>query len=221
MMTPAFATFLARTPARSAMHWLHQLGGPGLVLVGILDASFIPMPGSVDVFTIALAAGNRPWWWYYAIMATVGAVAGAYFTYRIGQKGGKEALEKRFPKPKLEKVYKKFERGGFGTLFVAALMPPPVPLVPFVVAAGALEYPSRKFLTAIGSGRAIRYFLLAYLASIYGREIIGWTRKYYQPILWTFVGLVVMGGIAAAIYFWRRKQQSKKQQVAFRNDLAA
>ena len=199
------------------MHWLHQLGGPGLVLVGILDASFVPIPGSVDVFTIVLAARNRGLWWYYAIMATVGAVVGAYFTYRIGQKGGREALEKKFPKEKLEKVYKKFERGGFGTLFIAALMPPPVPLVPFVVAAGALEYPPRKFLTALGSGRAIRYFLVAFLASIYGREIIGATRKYYEPILWTFVGLVVVGGIAVAVYFWRRKQKSREQQPGIRN----
>ena len=203
------------------MHWLHQLGGPGLVLVGILDASFVPIPGSVDVFTIVLAARNRPWWWYYAIMATVGAVVGAYFTYRLGQKGGREALEKKFPKEKLEKVYKKFERGGFGTLFIAALMPPPVPLVPFVVAAGALEYPPKKFLTALGSGRAIRYFLVAFLASIYGREIIGWTRKYYEPILWTFVALVAVGGIGAAIYFWRRKQKSKKEHLPVGNNVAA
>ena len=203
------------------MHWLHQLGGPGLVLVGILDASFVPIPGSVDVFTIVLAARNRQWWWYYAIMATVGAVVGAYFTYRLGQKGGREALEKKFPKEKLEKVYNKFERGGFGTLFIAALMPPPVPLVPFVVAAGALEYPPKKFITALGSGRAIRYFLVAFLASIYGREIIGWTRNYYEPILWAFVGLVVLGGVGAAIYFWRRKQKSKKEHLPVGNNAAA
>lgn len=199
------------------MHWLHSLGGPGLVLVGILDASFIPMPGSVDVFTVVLAARNREWWWYYAIMATVGAVAGAYFTYRIGQKGGRQALEKRFPKEKLEKVYKKFERGRFGTLFVAALMPPPVPLVPFVVAAGALGCPPKKFLTALTSGRAIRYFLIAFLASIYGRQIIGWAKQYYQPILWTFVGLVVVGAIAALIWIRKHKQQSRRQQTAVRD----
>lgn len=203
------------------MHWLHQLGGPGLVLVGILDASFVPIPGSVDVFTIVLAARNRHLWWYYAIMATVGAVIGAYLTYRLGKKGGKEALEKKFPKQKLEKVYKKFERGGFGTLFIAALMPPPVPLVPFVVAAGALEYPPKKFLMALGSGRALRYFLVAFLASIYGSEIIGWAKQYYEPILWAFVGLVVVGGIGAAIYFWRRKQKAKKEQPGMRDNVAA
>lgn len=205
--------------AFSPWNWLLRLGPFGLILIGIVDASFVPLPGSIDVFTIFLAAGKRELWWLYAIAATVGAVLGGYFTYKIGKKGGKEALEKKFPKQKLEKVYKKFEKGGFGTIFVAALLPPPIPMVPFVLAAGALEYPTRKFLSSLTCGRAVRYFTVAFLAKIYGQQIIGWARQYYQPILWTVVGLAVLGAIGGLIFYFRKKKGQRGAKI--QHDAAA
>ena len=48
--------------ANPIWNWLHRLGGPGLILLGIADNSLIPLPGSVDVFTILLSAHRREWW---------------------------------------------------------------------------------------------------------------------------------------------------------------
>ena len=101
--------------------WLERLGGIGLVLLGLADNSVVPMPGSMDALTIVLSAHQRGWWPYYAIMATIGGVVGAYVTYALGRKSGKEALEKKIPKSKAEKIYKKFEKGGFLALFVGAV----------------------------------------------------------------------------------------------------
>ena len=53
--------------------WLERLGGLGLILLGILDNSPVPVPGSMDALTIILAAHQKAWWPYYAAMATVGA----------------------------------------------------------------------------------------------------------------------------------------------------
>jgi hypothetical protein len=39
----------------------------------------------------------------------------------------------------LEKVYKIFGRWGFGAIAVAALLPPPVPLVPILFVSGAMQ----------------------------------------------------------------------------------
>ena len=44
---------------------LRHLGGFGLVILGVADNSVIPLPGSMDVLTIWLAASNRHLWWYY------------------------------------------------------------------------------------------------------------------------------------------------------------
>ncbi len=84
--------------AVSVWTWLRHLGGVGLVLLGLADNSVVPLPGSMDVLTIYLAARHRQLWWYYALMATVGAVIGGYITYGLARKGGKEAFERKLSK---------------------------------------------------------------------------------------------------------------------------
>jgi membrane protein DedA with SNARE-associated domain len=194
--------------------WVHRLGGPGLILIGLVDNSVIPIPGGMDVFLIVLSAHRRELWFYYAIMATLGALFGGYVTYRLAKRGGKEALEKKFGKRRLEKVYKGFEKRGFSTVAIGALLPPPFPIVPVLMTAGALKYPTRKFLAALGVGRAIRFFALAFLSRLYGTAIIGWVSRYYKPLLYALIGLAVLGGIAALFYFKRyRPQQQRKQRA--------
>jgi len=197
----------------SALGWFRRFGGLGLVVVGIADGSLIPMPGSVDVLTIILAASQRDWWPYYAAMATAGSVAGGYLTYRLGRKGGKEGLEKRFSRKRFEQVQRAFAKGGFGAIFVPALLPPPVPMVPFVLAAGAANYSRNKFLLALALGRSIRYTALTLLASIYGRHILRFIREYRQPVLWSFIALVVLASLwGAGYYFWRKRHSSSDRQ---------
>jgi membrane protein YqaA with SNARE-associated domain len=61
---------------KSALRWLIHLGGPSLILLGLVDNSVVPLPGSTDVVTILLAAHHPTVWLYYAIMATAGALLG-------------------------------------------------------------------------------------------------------------------------------------------------
>ncbi|HWG87633.1 MAG TPA: VTT domain-containing protein [Candidatus Acidoferrales bacterium] len=193
----------------SLWSWLERLGGVGLVLLGLIDNSPIPVPGSMDALLIILAAHQKGWWWYYAIMATIGGIVGAYAGFVLGRKEGKEALEKKISRQRAEKVYKKFDKGGFWTLFIGALLPPPVPFSPFPIAAGALNYPRRNLVLAVGSARGIRYFGLAFLARSYSREIFGFFHNYYKPVFWTLIGLAVAGAIAALIWIWKRKSEGK------------
>jgi len=200
----------------SALGWFRRFGGLGLIAVGIADASLIPMPGSVDVLTIVLAASNRDWWPYYAALATVGAVSGGYLTYRLGRKGGQAGLEKRLSHERFEQVRHAFAKGGFGAIFVPALLPPPVPMVPFLLAAGAAKYPCKKFLLALTLGRAIRYTVIALLASIYGRQILRFIRRYQQPVLWSFIALVILASFWGIGYYLWSKRTSKKHQAQTR-----
>lgn len=184
-----------------------RLGGPGLVLLGIVDASFIPTPGSMDALTIVLAAAHASWWPYYALMATIGAVVGAWLMFRIGRKGGKEGLEKRFGKRKMQKVYDRVEKYGFAAVFISAILPPPIPTVPFVLAAGALKYSRAKFVGAFTLGRVLRYGIEAYAASIYGKQILGFLTRYQKPLLWIFIAMTVAGALAG-LFFWLRRKHS-------------
>ncbi|HXA86637.1 MAG TPA: VTT domain-containing protein [Candidatus Dormibacteraeota bacterium] len=189
--------------------WLERLGGLGLVLLGLADNSVVPMPGSMDALTIVLSAHQKSLWPYYAIMATIGGIVGAYVTYGLGFKSGEHALEKKVSKKQADRIYKLFKRYGFWSLFVPALLPPPVPYSPFLIVAGALKYPKRYFLVAVGLARAIRYGLLAWLGSMYSKQIFGFFQHYYRPMLWTVVALSVIGGTAALYWTWKRKREGK------------
>ena len=89
-METHFANLILTIQAtKRVSHWIFHLGAFGLIPLGVLDASVIPLPGSMDVLTIVLAAKQPDWWIYYALMATVGSVTGNYLTYRLARKGGK------------------------------------------------------------------------------------------------------------------------------------
>jgi membrane protein YqaA with SNARE-associated domain len=193
---------------KSALRWLIHLGGPGLILLGLADNSLIPMPGSTDVATILLAAHHPNLWIYFAIMATAGAVLGGYLTYRMARKGGKETLEKRFSKKKTDKVYAIFERWGFASVAIPALLPPPFPIVPMLLAAGAMQYPTRKFLTALAVGRGIRFIILGYLGAHYGRHIVKFFAQYYWPIFIVLIAFSVLGGLYGLFEYKRRQKSS-------------
>jgi membrane protein YqaA with SNARE-associated domain len=188
--------------------WLRHLGGLGLILLGLADNSVVPLPGSMDVLTILLAARHHDLWWYYAFMATVGAVIGGYITYYLARKGGKEAFERKLSKSRADKISEKFERWGFFAVAVPALLPPPFPLVPFLLAAGAMQYSRRKFVAALALGRGIRYTIVAGLGAVYGRHIVRFFSRYYKPALFTLIGLAVIAGVFSLVQYYRYKSRT-------------
>jgi membrane protein YqaA with SNARE-associated domain len=185
---------------------LRRMGGPGLVLLGIADNSIIPLTGSMDVLTIWLAARHHEPWPYYALMATLGAVIGGYITYALARKGGKETMERKLSKRRATQVSRTFERWGFAAVAVPALMPPPFPFVPFLVAAGAMQYSPKKFLAALTLGRGVRYTIAAGLGFHYGSHILRFFSKYYKPSLAILIGLALVGAVLSLIQYLRMKK---------------
>jgi membrane protein YqaA with SNARE-associated domain len=163
----------------------------------------------VDVLTIWLAAHHREPWPYYALMATIGAVLGGYITYALARKGGKETLERKMSKRTAAKVHKGFERWGFYAVAVPAILPPPFPIVPFLLAAGAMQYSRRKFLAALTLGRTIRFTILASLGAKYGSHIVRFFAQYYKPALAILIGLAVLGGIMSLVSYYRNRVPKK------------
>ena len=206
LLAHALITTLHLQGTRSLIAWARRVGGPGLIVLGVVDNSALPVPGSVDAMTIVLAASEKTWWPYYALMATAGAVLGGYITYRLARREGKAILEKRVSRSKAQKVYSTFEKWGFGAVVIPALLPPPLPMFPFLLAAGALQYSRGKFITALAIGRGVRYMLLAFLAARYGRQILRWMVEYRE--------IVLLFGIAAAVtaslYVLARYKRSKR-----------
>jgi len=202
--------------AESLWRWIHRLGGPGLILLGLADNTpFISAPaGSMDVFVIVLSAHRHEWWAYYAFMATVGEVLGGYVAFRLAEKGGRKTLEKRIGQPRAEKMYKHFEKRGGVTVFTGSLLPPPFPFTSVLMAAGIMQYPRKRFLSALAAGRGIRFSAVAYFGRIYGQQMIDFVSRHYRPMMYLLIALAVTAGIGAVAYFawYRPKVQHEERE---------
>ncbi|HEY2858995.1 MAG TPA: VTT domain-containing protein [Terracidiphilus sp.] len=212
----------ASAPKRNGsgtLHWVASLGAPGVFGVSFVDASIVPLaiPGSTDLLLLWLiAGGGNPF--LLVGFAVAGTLAGGLTTWRIGKKGGQAAIKRYVPPRWQGRVHGWSQRHPFLALFLPAILPPPIPLAPFLLAAGALGSSWKRFATLFGAGRVVRYGLIAWLAVAYGRGIIHlWSaalERWSGFILWTFFGLTA-AGVAFSVWNLRHKGQKLSQNVAF------
>lgn len=178
--------------------WAIHLGVAGLFLTSVLDASVIPLPvpGTTDLLLLWLGSHNgNPW--LLASSAIVGSLIGGYTTWNIGKRGGEAALKRWVPARILKRIVGWVKRNPSLAVFLPAILPPPIPLSPFLLAAGALGVARKPFLLAFGAARILRYSFVAWLAVVYGRRIVhlwaGTLEKWSTPLLWIFAAVVVSG----------------------------
>jgi membrane protein YqaA with SNARE-associated domain len=181
-----------------APRWLTHLGALGLFSVAVIDSSVIPLPlpGSTDLLLLWLVAhSSDPW--LLAPCAIAGSILGGYTTWHIGRKGGEKALRHYVPARLLSRIVIWVERHPVLAVFVPALLPPPIPLLPFALASGALGVSRNRFLAVYGAARTLRYTFIAWLGVTYGRKIVrlwsGTLQTWSTPLLCVFVGLLVAG----------------------------
>jgi membrane protein DedA with SNARE-associated domain len=97
------------------------------------------------------------------------------------------------------------------TVFAGSMLPPPFPFTSVLMAAGALQYPHKRFLLALTAGRVLRFFSVAYLSGVYGRRMIDFFSRRYQTMPYALIALAVTAGIGALVYFkWRRSTARNK-----------
>ena len=197
---------------------LRHLGGLGVFLVAIVDSSPLPTFGGTDILTAVLAARHAEPWYYYATLATVGSVIGAYITFRAAHLAGSAYLQKKFGKPRVATFLEYFEHWGTAGLAVSTAVPFPFPTSALFAAAGVLKYPRRKFLLVVSLCRAARYALIALVAFHYGRHFIRVLRHPGQYIGWfVVIVLAVMGLVATAILVHRRLQPANQALASSRS----
>lgn len=181
-----------------APRWLTHFGAVGLFSVAVVDSSVIPLPlpGSTDLLLLWLVAySGDPW--LLAPCAIAGSILGGYTTWDIGRRGGEAVLRHYVPAPLLSRVVRWVNCHRILAVFLPALLPPPIPLLPFALAAGALGVSRGRFLVIYGAARTVRYSLIAWLGVTYGRHAIriwsGTLQKWSTPLICVFVSLLVAG----------------------------
>lgn len=195
-----------------ALFFAH-LGGFGLLLLGILDSSFLFMPLGNDLLVVALTAQHHNRMPYYAAMAVAGSVIGCFLTDLVCRAGGEKGLQK-FSGRTIEYVKRKVKKKAGWALALACVLPPPFPFTPFIIVMSALQYPRARMLSIVAAGRAVRFAAEGALAIVYGRHILHLAQN---PALQdVIIGLVVLSmiGSVASIYSWFRRARTKEKAEA-------
>lgn len=194
---------------RSFAVFFYTLGGFGLLLLGVLDSSFLFLPLGNDLLVVALTAAHHERMFWYVAMAAAGSVAGVDFTRWVSAKSGEKSLEATHKTRQVAYVEKKVkERGGIA-LAIASLMPPPFPFTPFIIVAAALQYPRKRMLAIVGACRALRFTIDGVLALIFGRQIIRIARAPRFQVFIIVLVIVSIAGSAFSIYGWIRKSRTR------------
>ena len=191
-----------------------KLGGFGLLILGILDSSFLVAPLGNDLLVIAMTARSHSTgrMLYFALMSSAGSVLGVVLIDLLVRRLGEAGLEKYLPRKRIEYIRKKVSKNAVWALALASLAPPPFPFTPFVIATSALQYPRKKMFTAVGFFRMVRFTSLGVLALLFGRKILRW---FSNPVVEAFfIGLVVVAvlGSVVSLYGWIKR--SRQPQAA-------
>jgi membrane protein YqaA with SNARE-associated domain len=208
----ALAASAPAHPHSALIRTLLSFGIAGVFFISIVDSSFVPLPipGITDIMIVVLAAQHANLFLLIAA-GTAGSYLGGLFSYKVGHAGGMAFLENHVPKRIFSRVCRWMESHAILAIALPAMLPPPMPLSPFVLAAGALNMPRNKFLTTFTISRLLRHSFAAWLGIHYGPSILHlwnrFSRKWGVPILIALWSIIL---ISAAFAFYRLWKTSRR-----------
>ena len=182
-----------------------SLGGPGLFIIAFLDSSFLSFPEVCDALIVLLTVQHEQRMLFYALVTTLGSIAGCYALYTVGRKGGEAFLRRRFKARHVDRAMDIFRRYGMLAIIVPSLLPPPMPFKIFVLAAGVARVGRMEFLLAVAIGRGIRYFGEGFLALWYGDQAISFLQENAHTVGLGLGIAVLVGG--AGFIWWKKRGQ--------------
>jgi membrane protein YqaA with SNARE-associated domain len=213
---PGLAAMILAAPhhRNPFLHFLLRFGVVGIFLVSIVDSSFIPLPvpGVTDIMVLVLAAQHTNVFLLVGL-ATVGSGLGGLFSHKVGQAGGVAFLEKHINRKIFRRVCDWMNHHAILSVALPAALPPPMPLSPFVLAAGALEMSRRKFMITFTVSRCLRHIAAAAIGIYFGPHVLRvwnmFSRKWGAPILIVLWSVIL---ISVGIAFWRLYKTSKEMR---------
>ena len=181
----------------------------GAFIVSAIDSSVLfVVPFANDALVIYLAARDPQRFWLYAVMTTAGSMVGAAATYWIGRKAGQAGLPRLVPPIRLRRLKSRVKKSGAGTLALAAVVPPPFPLTPFVLTCGALDVDRRRFFLVFAGARLVRFGSEATLARKYGERVLTILRSdTVQAFVVLLVAVAIAGTVTSGIVLWHQTRR--------------
>ena len=180
---------------------LERTNSAVLGLVSFTEAIIQPLPPDLVYLPMLYdAMDNKPLVFWYFLVVTLSSVAGSYIGYLIGQRWGRQLLN-RFAKQKhvskLEALTTKYGTAG---IFIAAFSP--IPYKVFGWVAGMGEMDKRSFIFAGLFGRGLRFGLEALLIGIYGKKALDAINTFLDNEILIAIGMIVTITVAYFVWQW-------------------
>ena len=178
----------------------HRYGGLALLLLAFAESSVFPIPP--DVLLMALALGKPGAAFRFALICSVGSVAGGLAGYLIGwllMDGlGRPIIELYNAQAAYAEVEQRFVAHGGWAVAIAGFTP--IPYKVFTIAAGATQLSLSSFVLASVLSRSARFFLISGLIYYYGPTIKVFIDKYFNILTIVFTVLVLLGFVLLGWY---------------------
>jgi len=192
--------------------WADGAGAAGVFVVAVIDSSVLALPNATDALIMYLTIQHPALWWYYAAVATAGAVVGSWPLYLLAKRGGEAFLARRLSGPRSVSAVNWYRRSAFSAIALPAFIPPPMPLKVFILLAGATALAPWRVVTALALGRGARHGLETMLARWYRDDAVRAVNHYGAT-----GALVLTAGIVAVAvtaFFWYSRQPARSTQRA-------
>jgi membrane protein YqaA with SNARE-associated domain len=196
-----------RPIVRPLFLFLAHIGPFGLLILGVLDSSFLFLPLGNDLLLVALTVRHHAELPLYIAMAACGSTLGCYLLDLSVRKGGGAGLKMILSAKRVKYMEKKIADRAAAALLVATLSPPPFPFTLVIAAVSALNYPRGKMLGVIAAGRAVRFTIIGLLAIWLGRQILRITQT--PAFEWSMTGFIALCVVGSAISIFNWVQGSR------------
>ena len=167
----------------------------------------IPMPQGVDALLIAQAIAEPSNAYFGAGMAALGSLAGSLVLYSVARRGGRAVLERKASTAGVDKIRRQIEKFDALVLLLPTMIPLPLPMKLFVMAAGVFEMKLLRFVSVILVARIVRYFGEAYIAIRYREETIAFLKE-------NALAGVLLGVVLIAVFYGVHRWSTRRVTAA-------
>jgi membrane protein YqaA with SNARE-associated domain len=180
----------------------HKFSRPLLGFVSFIESFFFPVPP--DLMIVPMVVAKKEDYLKIFFIATIFSVLGGLFGYMLGVfflDASMVVIEFYGYEEKVFEVQDKMSsKGGFfiwlGIMFLAGFTP--LPFKVFTITSGIIGFNIVIFFFICLFTRGLRFFLVAYLTSLFGNKFGEFIEK--KGALWFTIGGIVIVMVAAILY---------------------
>jgi len=182
----------------------HKFSKPLLGFVAFIESFFFPVPPDLMIVPMVVAKKND--FIKIFLIATVGSVLGGLFGYMLGVfflDASMVIIEFYGYEEKVFEMQNKMStKGGFlawlGIMFLAGFTP--LPFKVFTITSGVISYNFPVFILICLFTRGLRFFLVAYFTSLFGKKFGDFIEK--KGALWFSLAGIFIIVLAILFYFF-------------------